>query len=147
MIETGLKAGDVFFWKDYSLSTDEIKSRWFLYLGNQTTLAIVYQITTTTKLHHYEPGGIRAKNNHFAIPARIGGLERDSVLDLTLYFRPIHESVMNGCKSDIEKKGILDQDYANRFVRHLKDDAHIPRIMKKDICRYLGEAGFNVKPI
>ena len=31
MVETGLKAGDIFTWENYPLSMDKLKSRWFLY--------------------------------------------------------------------------------------------------------------------
>ena len=146
MVETGLKAGDVFTWENYPLSMDKLKSRWFLYLGNQPINAVVYQITTTTQCQHYAAGGRRAKNNFFTIPAGIGGLEKESVLDLS-FFYDIPEDLMNRHKADIQKKGCLTQDYASKFVKHLKDDRHILTVVKKDICRYLGEAGFKVKPI
>ena len=146
MIETGLKAGDIFTWENYPLSMDVLKSRWFLYLGNRAMDAVVYQITTTTQLQHYAEGGNRAKHNHFKIPVGIGGLERESVLDLRM-FEEIPESLINEHKADIEKKGSLNQDYANKFVNHLKRDRHILTVIKKDICRYLVEAGFKIKPI
>ena len=124
---------------------DEFKSqRWLLYLGNQSLEAMVYQITTTTKLEYYTGSGKRVKHNYFKIPAKIGGLEKDSILDLTLFFECIPESLMNKCKIDIEKKGSFKQDYINKFVKHLKIDPHILPIVKKDIYRYLREAGYQV---
>ena len=145
MIETGLKAGDIFTWENYPLYTDELKDRrWLLYLGNRSIEAVVYEITTTTQYHYYEAGGSRIGNNYFRLPARTGGLEKESVLDLTLYFESIPECLMNKRKEDIEKKGSLSQDYVNKFVKHLKKDRHIIPVVKKDICGYLREAGFKV---
>ena len=74
----------------------------------------------------------------------MGGLEKESVIDLTSYFEEIPESLFNKCKADIEKKGSLTQDYINKFVKHLKKDPHIPNIVKRDIYGYLRDAGFKV---
>ena len=145
MIEVGLKAGDIFTWQNYPLFMDEFKSqRWLLYLGNNTIQAIVYQISTTTQYQHYTEGGDRTKNNYFKIPAGIGGLIKESVLDLTKYFEQIPESLFNKFKADIEKTGALNQDHINRFIKFLKKDPYIPNIIKKDIYGYLREAGFKV---
>jgi len=145
MTELGLKAGDVFTWQNYPLFMDEFKSRrWLLYLGTQSLESFVYQITTTTQYHHYKEGGSRIKNNHFMIPAGVGGLEQESVLDLTQFFERVPEALVNKCRTDIEKKGSFTQDYVNKFVKHLKDDRHIIPIFKKDIYGYLRSAGFKV---
>jgi hypothetical protein len=145
MTETGLKAGDIFIWRNYPLYMDEFKNRrWLLYLGNQTIEAIVYQITATTQFRHYETGGNRAKNNFFKIPAGVGGLERDSILDLTAFFEKIPEKLLNDCKSDIEKKGAFDQDYINLLVKHIRKDRDIIQIIKRDIYGYLRAANFRV---
>ena len=121
MIEAGLKAGDVFTWQNYPLFMNEFKSqRWLLYLGNQSLEAIVYQITTTTQYHHYEADGNRLKNNFFKITAGIGGLPRDSILDLTAFFERISKALLNKCKADIEKQGSFNQDYVNRIYKALK---------------------------
>ena len=144
MIEAGLKAGDIFTWENYPLFKNEFKPRrWFLYLGNNIIQAIVYEISTTTQYHHYNQNGIRKGNNYFELPAKMGGLEEKSILDL-FFFESIPESDFNKCKADINKKGALTQDYINKFVKHLKIDRHIPNIIKKDIYGYLREARFNV---
>ena len=145
MIEVGLKAGDVFTWQNYPLFIDEEKpQRWLLYLGHNSIQAIVYEITTTTQFRHYADGGSRVKNNFFKIPAGMGGLEKESILDLTKYFERIPEVLFNKCKADIEKKGTFTQDYINRFVKYLKQDRNIAKIIQKDICGYLRDAGFKV---
>ena len=145
MIEAGLKAGDIFTWQNYPLYLDEFKSqRWLLYLGNNSIQAIVYQITTTTQSQHYTGSGARTKNNHFTISAGIGGLVKESILDLTEYFEQIPEPLMDKFKADIEKTGSLNQDYINKLVKHIEIDRHIPKIIKKDICHYLRDAGFKV---
>ena len=145
MIEVSLKAGDIFTWKNYPLYMDEFKSqRWLFYLGNHSMEALVYQITTTTQFQHYTNNGKRIKHNFIKIPAGMGGLEKESVLDLTQYFESIPESLLNKCKADIEKKGSFTQDYINRFVNHLKKDPHIIQKIKKDIYGYLKDAGFKI---
>jgi hypothetical protein len=145
MIDAGLKAGDIFTWQNYPLFMDEFKSqRWLLYLGNNTIQAIVYQITTTTQFQHYAEGGDRTRHNYFKIPAGMGGLTKESVVDLTKYFEQIPESLFIKFRADIEKTGSLNQDYINRFVKFLKIDRHIPNIIKKDIYGYLRDAGFKV---
>jgi len=145
MIEVDLKAGDIFTWQNYPLYMDEFKSqRWLLYLGNNTVDAIVYQISTTTQYQHYTDGGSRVKNNYFKIPAGIGGLPRESILDITRFFELVPENLLTKCKADITKTGTLNQDYINKFVNHLKKDQHIRPIFKKDIYNYLKDAGFKV---
>ncbi|MCL2374841.1 MAG: hypothetical protein FWC65_06330 [Treponema sp.] len=140
----GLKAGDIFTWGNYPLYENEPKSRrWLLYLGSNSVQAFAYLITTTTQHQYYAEGGSRAKNNHFKIQAGVGGLERESVLDLA-FFETVPEDALVRCKAEIERKGSFKQDQVNRFMKHLERDAHIPRVVKKDICRYLGEAGFKV---
>jgi len=144
MIEADLKAGDIFTWQNYPYFFKEFKSRrWLLFLGNNAIEAIVYQITATTQYHHYQQDGDRRRNNYFELPAKMGGLEEKSIIDMS-FFERIQEPDFNRCKSDIDKRGSLSQDYINRFVKHLKIDRHIQTIVKKDISRYLREAGFKV---
>jgi hypothetical protein len=83
-------------------------------------------------------------NNFFKIPSNAGGLTRDSIVDLTLFFEKISEKFLNDHKADIEKKGSLSQDYVNKLVKHIKDDRHIIGIEKKDIFGCLKAAGFHV---
>ena len=123
---------------------NEFKSqRWLLYLGCNSIQAIVYQISTTTQYQHYVEGGGRTGHNFFKIPAGIGGLTAESILDF-YFFDSIHESLLNKCKADIEKTGSLTQDYINKFMNQLKKDQHIPKIIKRDISGYISKAGFKV---
>jgi hypothetical protein len=143
MIETELKAGDIFTWKNYPMYIKEFKQqRWLLYLDNQSVEAVAYQITTTTQYGHYEAGGDRRNNNFFKTPAGVGGLVMDSIVDLTLCFETIPETLLNDRKADIEKRGSLTREYADKLVRHIKADRHIIPVMKKDIFSYLRDAGF-----
>jgi hypothetical protein len=145
VINAALQAGDIFTWKDYPLYMNEFKSqRWLLYLGNQSLEAIVYQITTTTQFYHYEIGGNRLHHNFFMIPAGVGGLIMDSILDLTAFFERVPELLLNKKKDDIERRGSLNQDYVNIFINHLKKDKHILPMFKKDIYGYLRAAKYTV---
>ena len=145
MIEADLKAGDIFTWQNYPLYMNEFKSqRWLLYLGNNNIEAMFYQISTTTQYQHYTEGGSRVNNNYFKIPSGMGGLPKESILDLTRFFEKIPESIINKFKADVAKTGTLNQDYVNKFVNHLKKDPHIRPVFKKDIYGYLRDAGFRV---
>jgi len=144
MIDVELKAGDIFTWKNYPYYTDKFKpQRWLLYLGNNSIEAVFYQITTTTQYQHYTQDGYRKSNNFFELQTGIGGLEEKSILDLS-FFVSMPEAYLNNHKSDITRRGTLPQEYINKFVKHLKIDRHIQTIVKKDIYRYLRDAGFTV---
>ena len=140
-----LKAGDIFTWENYPLFYDKKKERrWFLFLGHRALEAIVYQVTTTTQYAPYQGNGSRAMNNFFRINSGVGGLIEDSIIDLTTYFEKIPYKIIEDCKTDIDKKGSLNQDWINKLIKHIKDDRHIPNIEKKDIYGYLRNAGFKV---
>ena len=140
-----LQAGDIFTWENYPLFYDKQKDRrWFIFLGHRKLEAIFYQITTTTQYNHYQGSGSRIKNNFFKINAGIGGLIEDSIIDLTTYFERVPEKIIEERKSDIDKKGSLNQDWINKLVKHIKDDRLIPTVEKKDIYGYLRNAGFKV---
>ena len=144
MLEVELKAGDIFTWQNYPLFMDEFKSqRWLLYLGCNSIQAIVYQISTTTQYQHYLEGGGRTGHNYFKIPAGTGGLTAESILDF-YFFEYVSEILLNQCKADIKKTGSLNQDDINRFLKYLKKDTHISKIVKRDISSYLRNAGFKV---
>jgi len=141
----GLKAGDIFTWDNYPFFEHEEKTRrWFLFLGYQSIEAIVFQITTTTKLHYYQQGNKRENHNFFKLPANAGGLEQESIIDLTLYFEKRQEKDFADYQSDIHKQGTLKQDQINTLVKCIKNDKKISRIIKKDIFGYLKDAGFKV---
>jgi hypothetical protein len=140
-----LKAGDIFTWENYPLFvTEQKKRRWFLFLGVRALEAIVYQVTTTTQYEHYKGNGSRVNNNFFKINAGVGGLLEESIVDLTTYFEKIPVKIFEDNKSDIEKKGTLNQDWINKLVKHITADRQIPKMEKKDIYGYLRDAGFKV---
>ena len=144
MLEVELKAGDIFAWQNYPLFMKEFKSqRWLLFLGCNSVQAIVYQISTTTQYRHYIEDGGRTRHNYFKIPAGMGGLTVESILDF-YFFEYVHEALLNQCKAEIKKTGSLNQDNINRFIKCLKKDTHISKIIKRDISGYLSDAGFKV---
>jgi hypothetical protein len=141
----GLKAGDIFTWDKYPFFEHEEKiRRWFLFLGYQSIEAMVFQITTTTKLHYYQQGNKRANHNFFRLPAKTGGLEQDSIIDLTIYFKKRQGKDFTDKKSNNQKQGTLKQDQINTLVRCIKNDKNISQKTKKDIYGYLRDAGFKV---
>ena len=80
-------AGKIFIWNKYPFfKYEEKERRWFLCLGNSNLDEIVFQVTTTTQLEYYKQGGKRANNNYFQLEAGMGGLERDCIVNLSLYY-------------------------------------------------------------
>jgi hypothetical protein len=73
-----------------------------------------------SRKHNCRKCGNRLKNNYFILPAGAGGLDKESVIDLTRYFEGIPESLFNKYKADIEKNGSLIQDYVNKLVKYIK---------------------------
>ena len=141
----GLKAGDIFTWDNYPFFEHEEKiRRWFLFLGYQSIEAMVFQITTTTKLQYYQQGNKRESHNFFKLPAKTGGLEQESIIDLTLYFERRQKKDFTDYQSDIHKQGALKQDQINTLVKCIKNDKKISQVVKKDIYGYLRDAGFKV---
>ena len=138
-------AGKIFIWNKYPFfKYEEKERRWFLCLGNSNLDEVVFQVTTTTQLKYYTQDGKRAKNNYFHLKAGMGGLERDCVVDLSLYYEKIRHDDMNNAKNDIDPKDLLKQDQINTLVRHIAQDRDIIKIEKKAIYQYLREAGFKV---
>lgn len=138
-------AGKIFIWNKYPFfKYEEKERRWFLCLGNSNLDEIVFQVTTTTQLEYYKQDGKRTKNNYFHLKAGMGGLERDCVVDLSLYYEKRSHNDMNNAKDDIDPKDLLKQDQINTLVRHIAQDRNIIKIEKKAIYQYLRESGFKV---
>jgi hypothetical protein len=141
-----LKAGDVFVWKNYPLADHKDKEqRWFLYLGKNIFDELVYEITTTTQERHYVAGGSRVTNNFFRLPAGMGGLDRESVVDITQYFEKVPLKVFVHDNEKMEVKGKLTQSFADILLSHIKIAKNIAAVVKKDIYRCFVDAGFKVK--
>jgi hypothetical protein len=142
-----LKPVDVFTWENYPIVLDTAKDRrWVLYLGCCNIEDCIYSITTTTQYHYYEKGGKRSNNNFFRLTAGIGGLEQDSIVDLTLYFNSgkISHTIVNNTKGDFLIKGKLPQENVNTLVRKIKDDDDIINMVKKLLYQYFRDAGYKV---
>ena len=99
---------------------------------------MVFQITTTTKLYYYQQGNKRVNHNFFRLTANTGGLEQDSIIDLTLYFEKRTAKDFTDYQSDINKQGTLKQDQINTLVSCIKKDKKISQIIKKDIYLFKG---------
>jgi hypothetical protein len=114
MIEAGLKAGDIFTWQNYPYFFKEFKPQRWLLYLGNNSIEAIVYQISTTTQYQH------------------------------YNFELIPEADLNRCKADITKKGSLSQDYINKFVKHLKADRYIQTIAKKDIYRYLRDAGFRV---
>lgn len=87
-----MKVGTVFYWEAYPYPIEgEEKRRWFVYLGEYSDNldphfgpAWIIAPTTTTQLHHYEPGGLRADFPRVYFRPEDGfGFTTECVLDLS----------------------------------------------------------------
>lgn len=128
---TELKAGDVFTWENYPLAENIKSKRWFVFLGYNRLNAVYYEVTATTQLHYYAANGSRIHNSYFRIPAGVGGLTDDSVLDIDQWFEDLPESVMKQYENDIARQGELPKDYTNKLVKCVNQSKRIPSIVKK----------------
>ena len=101
-------------------------------------------MTTTTQTEYYAKDGRRASNNHFELKAGDGGLEKDCIVDLTMYYEKQPHTIINGYKGKIDPKTLLAQDKVNILVKHVKADKNIIGIEKKIIYQCLRNSGFKV---
>lgn len=110
-----MKPGTIFRWIDfpYPKFGDEVKPRWFIYLGDTGPFlnpVIVHICTTTTSLSEYCKGGNRESHKclHFNDPKKYP-FEQECILDLDEAPFPIE---INEIKDNpkIEIKGELPSD-------------------------------------
>lgn len=87
-----MKVGAVFYWENFPYPVEgKEKRRWFVCLGEYSDdpdplaeAAWLIAPTTTTQLHHYEPGGSRADSPRVYFRPKEGfGFTAECVLDLS----------------------------------------------------------------
>lgn len=140
-----LNAGKIFIWNNYPFFECEEKDRrWFLFLGNCIITDFIFQVTTTTQTDYYIKGGRRALNNHFALKTGDGGLEKDCIIDLTMYYEKLPHVEINNFTSKIDPKTLLTQEKVNILVKHIVVDKDIIGIEKKTIYQCLRNSGFKI---
>ena len=148
-----MTVGDVFLWRDYPYrASGRIKDRWFIYLGTYRAdpFSEVFLLipTTTTQLHHFEPGGSR-ESHHFVRfqPSDGFGFEAECVADFdeVFYDTPQAKFDVYVQKGDITVKGrIASLSVFRQISDAIQKSREIDRCIKRSVLENLRRAGFEV---
>ena len=109
----------------------EAKSRWFIYLGKSGLFekpVLLYLLTATTQIHHFQTGGDKAGMNYVLFPAGCCGFEADCAVCAD-------ELIDNMSLSAFEqlvpvKKGKLSDQKAKELYEKIRNSRYIMRKIK-----------------
>jgi hypothetical protein len=140
-----MKIGEVFIWRDfpYAKFPGEQKDRWFVYIGETSTLQlpiIATIITATTQTQHYERGAMRANHSHIHIQQGQYGFERDCVLDLDEGYYE-YEASMLGSNPKIETRGATTEECLRRIYKAVLTSNTMSKQTQRDIYACLNRIG------
>jgi len=140
-----MKAGTVIKWNNFPHPRfgKEIKTRWFICLGNSGILTepvFIYLCTTTTNLDDFKQGGKKERHTTCQFKANITPFEEDCVLDIDEGPYPIPKSQITD-SIDIEIKGELDEQNMRMIYNHVVRSSRFSKKEKLDIHRSLNDAG------
>lgn len=130
-----MDVGTVFRWKDfpYPRYGDEIKPRWFIYLGKTGPFSnpvYAYLPTTTTQLHRFEPGGQCCTHSHKKFSAGTTCFDEDCIIDFDS--RPYvldHAELIDNSNIDIRGK-LNDEDLKYIYAQILRSAHYSPAILR-----------------
>lgn len=133
-----LIVGDVIFWEDFPYPRDgAVKPRWFIYLGRTGTLSMpvfAYLCTTTTQLHHFDPGGKRSSHACKRFNVRqFPQFERDCILDYDEELYAIQETTIENCKARIRIRDRLDENTMKNIFKQFSRPGVVSRVTVRDI--------------
>jgi len=141
-----LKPGTVFKWNrfPYPRIGSEIKSRWFIFLGDTGILLtpiIIHFCTTTTSIKDFKPGGNR--ESHFYLKfetKKYPCFDADCILDFDEPpFTELRESLEKN--KDIEIKGQLNKETMKLIYKGILKSPHYSPKIKLDIHVSLNRIG------
>lgn len=139
------EVGDVLYWRNNAFQADgNIKSRYFIYLGNTSLYTFqinIYTVTTTSLTGYYQAGGSRCRYLHIKIPAGSFGLPKDSIVDVDSNYMPFYQNSVMDAASDIEVVGKLDNETLRAIYRLIAESRKIPPNEKDDIYTCLRNSG------
>ena len=141
-----MKPGTVFKWNNfpYPRIGDEIKSRWFVCLGNTGLLStpiIVHFCTTTTSIRDFKSGGKRSSHRFLLFEkTRYPCFEENCILD---FDEPPFSEPLGTLESnkDIEIKGELDNQTLKFIYNGIQMSNHYSPKILLDIHTSLNQIG------
>jgi hypothetical protein len=137
--------GDVFRWVSfpYPQIGQEIKSRWFIYLGNTTPFlhpVIAHICTTTTVKEDFEKGGRRESHGCFRFERGKYPFDQECLLDFDEEPYSFSKQELESHK-DIEVKGTLDHRTLRDIYEGIYRSNQYSRKIKADIRESLNQIG------
>jgi hypothetical protein len=142
-----LEIGTVFKWNNFPLPRydNKIKARWFIYLGETgpfSQIAIIYLITTTTRIDHFHPGGDRAGHSYFKFEVpQFPVFEEDCILDFDDPPYTIEKEKFLKKQGDISVKGKLKEDTIRMIYKKLLQASSCSKVIMLDIHDSFNKAG------
>lgn len=126
-----MNVGDIFRWTNFPCPKHgNIKSRWFIYLGNSgiyNTTIYIHILTTTTNLSNITGSCISFKKGEC-------GFESDCVanIDNDFYNNLTNETIEKN-KNDIEIIGAIPENKLKYIYKKVLESKRISKIVKMDI--------------
>lgn len=142
-----LEVGTLFRWGHFSWPkySAEKKSRWFIYLGETDSfaqIALVYLATTTTKLEHFQYGGVRASHSHFKFETRQFTIfDKDCIIDFDEKPYAVEKEKLLKNRMDIIVKGKLDEKTLRMIYNRFLHSGVLSKMEMLDIHNSFNKAG------
>ncbi len=142
-----MQAGDVFRWNNFpepKYNTDDIKPRWFVYLGDTGKLrtpVTFYLLTATTKLASIEPGGTKHGHSVCRYHPNSSPFDLECIIDVDEGPYPMVNPGTLPSNPDIEAKGSLTEQQMRELYNKVLRSQHFSRAVLRDVHRSFNDAG------
>jgi hypothetical protein len=142
-----LAIGTVFRWDHFPLPRygDEIKPRWFIYLGETgpfSQIAIIYIATTTTQKAPFEAGGERCKHDIFRFDTKqFPEFEENCILDFDEAPHAIGKEKFLKATGDVVNKGTLKETTLRMIYNRFLQSGSCSKMIMQDIHDSYNKAG------
>jgi len=143
-----MQSGDIFRWSNFpdpKYNTDDIKPRWFVYLGDTGKLrtpVIVYLLTATTNLASTEPGGVKHGHSVCRYHPNSSPFDLECIIDVDEGAYTVDPGTLAG-NPDIEIKGSLTEQQMRELYNKLVRSQHYNKFVLRDIHRSFNDAGIS----
>ena len=141
-----MKPGTVFKWNKFPTPKlgGELKSRWFIYLGDTGILSkpiLAHFSTTTTSVYDFKSGGNRVSHRYFSLKkTKYPFFDEDCILDYDEVPYSEQKRILE-INTDIEVKGHLDREGLRSIYNGiLRSQFYSPKILI-DIHSSLNQIG------
>jgi hypothetical protein len=140
-----MKAGTVIKWHNFLFPRygGEIKSRWFICLGDSGKFAdpiFVYLCTATTQLQEFSPGGKRERHTICRFNAKNSPFDEDCILDIDEGPYALTQVQIDN-NIDIEIKGQISEQDMRMIYNHVVRSSRFSKREKLDIHRSFNDIG------